>query len=198
MSTKRKSKVQGAVETPQPTPTVTYYQQVAEQFMKSLDEIVQIIPKLEASHVATATFVRTHLNIPNEFLATAIASVEQHPTLQAVQKLDPATARDTLQYIEAFRPVLDKVTAFQRALWFTLGSRKALLAADALQIYDVAKGLSRDPGSADMASHVANLKRDLGRRGRPKLKKAPAPTTSTETPATAGAVAEPRGHAARN
>jgi len=151
-----------------PSPTLTHYQQLADQFSKALDDIVAIIPKLESTHIATANFVRSHLNVPTEFLATAIAAVEQVPELQSVNKLDVAAARDTLQFIEAFRPVQDKVTAFASSLKFTMSSRKATLAADALQVYSIIKGLARDPGSAGIASFVANLKRDLGRRGRPK------------------------------
>ena len=165
-----------------PTPTITFYQQLADEFMKELDDIAPIIPQLEAAHISTANFVRSHLNVPNEFLATALAAVEQTPALQAVNKLDVLAARDTLQFIEAFRPVLDKVSAFANALKFTIASRKASLAADSLQIYDIAKGLARDPGSAALASVVANLKRDLGRRGRPKtaaaLRKAESAVTS--------------------
>ena len=172
--------------TPTPTPTITFYQQLADEFMKELDEIAPIIPQLEAAHISTANFVRSHLNVPNEFLATALAAVEQTPALQAVNKLDVLAARDTLQFIEAFRPVLDKVSAFANALKFTIASRKASLAADSLQIYDIAKGLARDPGSAALASVVANLKRDLGRRGRPKTaaalrKAASAVTTAPPT-----------------
>lgn len=155
--------------TPSATPTITFYQQLADEFMKELDDIAPIIPQLEASHISTANFVRSHLNVPNEFLATAIAAVEQTPALQAVNKLDVLAGRDTLQFIEAFRPVLDKVSAFTNALKFTIASRKASLAADSLQIYDIAKGLARDPGSAAIASVVANMKRDLGKRGRPKV-----------------------------
>ena len=77
-------------------------------------------------------------------------------------------ARDTLQFIDAFRPVSDKVTAFAKSLNDTMASRKANLAADALQVYSIAKGYARDPNSATVAALVANLKRDLGRRGRPK------------------------------
>ncbi|HJQ37195.1 MAG TPA: hypothetical protein VKB93_08655 [Thermoanaerobaculia bacterium] len=150
------------------TPTITHYQQLADEFMKELDEIAATIPKLEASHVSTANFVRSHLNVSIDFLATAIAAVEQTPALQGVDKLDVLAARDTLQFIEAFRPVLDKVSAFASNLKFTIASRKASLAADALQIYDIAKGVARDPGSAAVASLVANMKRDLGRRGRTK------------------------------
>jgi hypothetical protein len=150
------------------TPTVTHYQQLADEFSKALDDIAAIIPKLEAQHPATANFVRSHLNVPTEFLATAIAAVEQTPALQGVNKLDVTAARDTLQFIEAFRPVQDKVTAFANSLKFTMASRKASLAADALQIYSIAKGVARDPGAAAVASLVSNLKRDLGRRGRAK------------------------------
>ena len=175
--------------TPTPTPTVTFYQKLADDFSKALDEIAQIIPKLEITHPATANFVRSHLNVPTEFLATAIAAVEQTPELQGTGKLDVTAARDTLQFIEAFRPVQDKVTAFANSLKFTMASRKATLAADALQVYSIAKGIARDPGAAAVASLVANLKRDLGRRGRPKgsvaaaAKPAPAPAPSPVTTA---------------
>src|ERR1044072_4107652 len=46
-----------------PTPTVTHYQQLADDFSKALDQIVQIIPNLEIPHPATAKFVRSHLNV---------------------------------------------------------------------------------------------------------------------------------------
>jgi hypothetical protein len=151
------------------TPTITFYKQLADEFMKELDEIAPIIPQLEAAHISTVNFVRSHLNVPVKFLATAIAAVEQTPALQAVNKLDVLAGRDTLQFIEAFLPVLDKVSGFTNVLKFTIASRKASLAADSLQIYDIAKGLARDPGSAAIASVVANMKRDLGKRGRPKL-----------------------------
>jgi len=162
-----------------PTPTITHYQQVAAEFMAALDEIAAIIPKLEAIHVSTANLVRSRLNVPNEFLATVTAAVEQVPELQAIQKLDVNAARDTLQFLEAFRPVRDKVDAFAKNLKYTMDSRKAKLATDSLLTYDVAKGLARDPNSATIASLVANMKRDLGRRGRPKTPLALRKTTTT-------------------
>lgn len=162
-----------------PTPTITHYQQVAAEFMSALDEISQIIPKLEAIHVSTANLVRSRLNVPNEFLATVTAAVEQVSELQAINKLDVNAARDTLQFLEAFRPVRDKVDAFAKNLKYTMDSRKAKLATDSLLTYDVAKGLARDPNSATIASLVQNMKRDLGRRGRPKTPLALRKTTAT-------------------
>jgi hypothetical protein len=43
-------------------------------------------------------------------------------------------ARDTLLFIDAFRPIQGEVTALANRVRFTTASRKVLLAADALQI----------------------------------------------------------------
>lgn len=43
-------------------------------------------------------------------------------------------ARDTLQFIDAFRPIQGEVTALANRVKFTTASCKVLLAADALQI----------------------------------------------------------------
>jgi len=167
----RLTQADGAVSAPA-TPTVTHYQQLADALMKDLDALGTVVPDLEVSHIATAPFVRSHLNVPLVFLATAIHTVEQTPELQLLNKLDPVAARDALQFIEAFRPVLDKVTAFQQSLEFTVNSKRSLLTADALQIYAIAKGLARDPSGAVVGMHVLNLKRDLNRKGPRKEVKA--------------------------
>ena len=162
------------------TPTVTHYQQIAAQFCALFDQAVLILPKLEVKHSSTSRFVRTHQNIPIPFMATAISAVEQTVELQSVGKLDAANGRDTLQFQEAFRPVYDKIQAFADSLNFTMDSRIAYLAADSLQLYDVAKGLARDPNGAVIAGFVEIMQRDLGRSGRPRTKK---PTTPNPAPA---------------
>lgn len=190
-TTKTTTPVAGATEptdgtTPETGPTITRYQQLAEQFMADLDEISSAIPKLEIPHISTATFVRGHQNIPLAFLATVLASVEQTVELQGVRKLDIADARDTLQFIDAFRPVHDKLVALAKSLLFTMQSRKAALSADSLQIYSIAKGIARDPNSAAVASLVDNMKRDLGNRGRkkaqPTARKTAAAAATADTP----------------
>ncbi|HKS25118.1 MAG TPA: hypothetical protein VJZ76_20150 [Thermoanaerobaculia bacterium] len=150
------------------SPTVTHYQQLATEFCKQLDAIAAIIPNLELTHASTAKLVRSRLNVPMEFIATAVAVVDQVPELQSTNRLDVVAARDALQFIEAFRPVADKVVAFSKSLTDTIDKSQAGLAANSLQAYAIAKALARDVNSASVAAHVANMKRDLGRRGRPK------------------------------
>jgi hypothetical protein len=151
-------------------PTVTYYQQVAAKFSAALIAAIAEIPMFEPYHPSLAHFVRSHQSFPNDFISTTVASVKSDPDLQNVNKFNVDEARDTLQFLEAFRPVIDQVAALLANLKFTCGARKARVVADALVIYEVAKALGRDPASAAVAWHAGNMKRDLKRSG-PRRKK---------------------------
>ena len=163
-----------------PTPTTTHYQEVAKQLSAALISAMGLIPAFEAKHESTAKFVHSHSGFPNDFIATVLAAVDADPQLQNVKKFDVLEARDTLQYIDAFRPVIDQVEALLANLRFTCAARKARVVADGLQIYYLAKGLGRDPGSASVASLAKNMKRDLNRPGRrnAKAKEVPKPQTA--------------------
>jgi hypothetical protein len=156
------------------TLTVTFYQQLATHFSEIIDEIGGIVPR-DAEVNRKSNFVRTHLNIPLKFLYTTVASVEQVPELESTKKLDVAKARDTLQMIEAFRPICDKVAAFFGDLSNALDARQAALAVDALEAYHVAQSLARDESNPTLTAWVANMSRDLGRRGPQPKKRPPAP-----------------------
>jgi len=164
-----------------PTPTTTHYQQIAKQLGDALIAAVALIPTFEMKHEATAKFVHSHSGFPNDFIATVLAAVDADPQLQKVNKFDVLEARDTLQFIEAFRPIIDQVEAILANLRFTCDARKARVVADGLQIYYLAKGLGRDVGSAAVASLAKNMKRDLNRPGRRKsrTKEVPQPQTNT-------------------
>jgi hypothetical protein len=151
-----------------PTPTPTHYEQVAAQVLSALAELAKLFPTLEGEHPLTATFVRTHQNVPLEFIQTVTFAVASTPALQGVNKFDVAQGRDVVQFVQAFRPVYDELTRLARTLKFTMDARRASMAADSLQIYNIAKGIARDPNSTDVVSHVENMKRDLGRKKRPK------------------------------
>jgi hypothetical protein len=144
--------------------TITAALARADEFLKSLDALAALLPRMEAPHPLTVDFVRGHASVPLAFLYTALAAVEQRPMLQQLGKFDITSARATLQLIEAFRPVLDRLFAFAEKVRFTLDSRRSTLAADSLQAYAILKGMARDAGGADDVVVVANLKRDLNRK----------------------------------
>lgn len=169
----------GAAELP-PTPATTRYLELARQISGMLNEIAALIPAFEPKHRATAKFVQSFSRYPNDFIATVLAAVEADPQLQNVKKFDVVDARDTFQYMEAFRPLVDQLTVLRDNVKFSCDTRKARAVADGLQLYDIAKGLGRDPGSASVATLTEIMKRDLNRPGRrKKSKEVPQPQTTT-------------------
>jgi hypothetical protein len=169
-----------AAEAP-PTLSITYYLQLAAHFSAVFDEMAVIIPR-DLGVIHKSAFVRSHLNIPFKFLGTTVASVEQNAELRSVGKLDVDRARDTLQMIEAFLPICDKVAVLHEALKSALNARHAALAVEALEAYHVAQSLSRDESNPTLSAWVENMSRDLGRSGRKAQKKpAPGPVPPVDT-----------------
>lgn len=156
------------------TPTLTHYDQLASQVIAAIAGLEASIPRFETSLPSNFAFVQGKRNVPADFIATVLAAVEANPELQRLGKFDVVEARDTLQFINAFRPVVDRVTAFIRNVQFTMDSKKAKVAVSGLQIYDIAKGIARDPSSAVVGAHVRSMKRDL-RRSRPKARSSSTP-----------------------
>jgi len=160
--------------TPQ-TPTVTHYEQVAAKLSSAIDEALALMPDFTQSHPLTKGFVATQGSVSDTFILTTIAAVEANPELQSVNKFDVTAARDLLQLSDAFRPMVDKLNGAAKNVKFTIDRKRAEIVADALQTYEIAKGVARDAQATTAAEHVGNLKRDLGRSGKKKKKPAPAP-----------------------
>ena len=156
------------IPVPIPTPTVTHHQKSASEFIAALDQIASTIPALDVSQISPADLVAGRQSVPMKFIETVIWALEQVPELLASGRLDPAVARDAMQFLEAFRSVDDKVMAFRRQLRAAMKSKKSSLVLAALNVYSIAQSFARD--NPVIAAHVANMKRDLGRRGGNSLK----------------------------
>jgi hypothetical protein len=173
------------------TPTITHYQQIAENLAKAIDDMLALIPTFVEAHPDTTAFVNRHQSVPLQFIATAVAAVQQNPELQG-GTFDATEARDALQFIDAFRPIADRLTAAAKNLNFSIRSRKANAGTGALEVYAIAKRVALNPLSTTVASHVGNLKRDLGRRGpRKGTKRAPGTPTPAPAPGTHAPVPVP-------
>jgi hypothetical protein len=154
------------------TPTPTHYQQLAADLMSVFDQLAVIIPKLEEAEASATTQVaRSRQNVPDAFCATAINAVEQVPEVDGEKKLNTELSRNRLQFLEAFRPVDDKLTAFSRRLRHALRATKSALAADTLHAYRIFKSHASDNKSPLLQGHVDAMKRDLGRRGLTKAQR---------------------------
>jgi len=173
------------------TPTLTHYDQVAADFTRGLEVLLSGVPHFVESHPSTKGFVRMQKTVSDDFIVSTIAAVEETPGMLALNQFDVTEARDTLQYSQAFHPIRDKLLAAARNFDFSIDRRRADVVQPALQAYVLIKGLARNPVGTLAAAHAANLRRDLGRAGRPKRKSAPKPAPApTPVPPVLGAAPE--------
>ncbi len=184
------AKLERAVATARPVEPphqLTPFDEIAAQVIAGITEAVSVIPAFEPRHPENERFIARYQTFSSEMIRSSIAAAEATPEFNIAGKLDVEQARAALQYEDAFRPVIDKVEQLLINLKFTSAMRKSRIVAGALQTYQIAKGIGRDPGSAAVAAHAQIVKRDLRRPGGPKKVK-PAPVTpaphTSQTPTT--------------
>src|SRR5579884_3409284 len=110
--------------------------------------------------------IRIKAALPNEFLIAASTAVDSSSALKSATQFDSDAVRKAVEFTQAFEPLADEMEASARAVRHTIALVRASAANDALQAYDIAKGLARKPEGAGLASHIGDMRRTLGRTGR--------------------------------
>jgi hypothetical protein len=171
--------VQRAVDEPKPPnanrePTLTHFQELAAQLKTAIGAVLAEIPEFDLGHDNNAHFVSAHQSVPAEFIGTVASSID--PAQIGTNIFDPADAQNVLQFVEAFRPLVNDAAALAAGLDFTVKAQYARVAAGALNAYAITKRLAHK-GDATTKLHVQNMRRDLGRtRVRPRAKTTPQTT----------------------
>jgi len=167
------------------TPALTAYEQLVVNLSNAIDALVAQIPEFQVPHPTTSRFVRTHLNVPLEFIGGAISAVADIPSLAATNTFDVDQAREALQFIGAFQPLYDKITLLSDNLKFTINERKAQVGVKAQMLYGVAKQFARIPENVGVGGHVKLMKAHLAKAKKSHKAKAgtpaPAPGSGTVT-----------------
>ena len=81
--------------------------------------------------------------VPPEFIGTMAASID--PQQVGANVFDPADAQNVLQFVDAFRPLVDDAVALATGLDATVKTQYARVAAGALDAYAIARSASRAP-----------------------------------------------------
>ena len=89
---------------------------LAAELLGVLNDFAARIPGLSSPHKSTALRVRRQRTIPKPFMRSAIFTTEQFESLQATGTLGIAAARETLQFVDAFKPVLDKLKTLAHSI----------------------------------------------------------------------------------
>lgn len=158
------------------TITITHYQEVGANVLKLIDSVRSAIPVVEVP-------VGTKFPLAagkSGLIATAISVFESSPELQGL-RFNADEARDTLQYIDAFQPVLNQLRLLARHLEVQIRFRRGRSMEASLQLYEVAKGVSRRAAGVDLPTHVGNLKSQVTAANRKKAAKKPAAPAPSST-----------------
>ena len=149
--------------------------ELATKVVAALDVIAAIIPDLRTPHPRTAKKVRGGRTVPRKAVLSIVAMVESSPAIQEMNLLDTERAHEILEFDDGFRVLDERLERLRGQVRYTVEARWAELASEAMDAYHIAKQLAKNPRHADLAAHIATIRRHLGRTNEAKgEKKTPA------------------------
>lgn len=144
--------------------------ELATKIIVALDFIAALIPDLRTPHPATAKKVRGARTVPREAVIAIVAMVESSLDLRNTGILDTERAREVLEHDYGFHILDERIERLRAQVRYTVEARWAEVTMEAMAVYHVAKRLAKDPRYADLAAHVATIRRHLGRTNTKKTK----------------------------
>ena len=118
--------------------------------------------------------------VPQAFVELFAVAVKNSPSLVRTGGLDPDQIRDLKDFAESYAPVADELEALATFVRHSVTVARHKVGSEALATYATARRLSSLPQHADLAPHVADMKRALGLKR--KAKEEPAPDSTPATP----------------
>ncbi|HYK05501.1 MAG TPA: hypothetical protein VE974_27360 [Thermoanaerobaculia bacterium] len=143
------------------------HSEAAQAFVDQLRRMRETIPHFV---IPTLKSGRRTLNsltsVPAAFVELTAVARTNNVALVRGGATTPAETRDLMSYGEAYSPVADELEAFAQFIRYSIAAAKAAAADEALNTYALARRLARRAAHADLAPHVADMRRALGNRGR--------------------------------
>jgi hypothetical protein len=98
-----------------------------------------------------------------EFVELTAVATANHNALVRGDGLTPAEVRDLMAYADAYSPVADEHEAMAQFLRHSITAARNRAGIEALTTYELAKRLAKLPQNAGLATHVADMRRALGK-----------------------------------
>jgi hypothetical protein len=166
------------------TPSPVSYTDAAQALVQQARDMRQQIPNLVFPLKGQGKRLSAVAGVPPEFVELTAVAVTNSAPLGSAGGTNPARARDLMSYAEAFGPLADELEALAFFVRHSVTAARNEVGSDALTTYAMAKALAKRPATADLAPHVDDMSRALGRRRKAKSSKSqPAPVPATPVPA---------------
>jgi hypothetical protein len=120
-------------------------------------------------------------SLPAPFIELTAVAVTNSISLVRGGAADPEKVRDMMSFAEAYLPFADELDAMSSFVRHTVASAKHEAGREALTTYALAQRLAKQPETADLAPHVADMRIALGKRSRKAKAPKAAPPKATAT-----------------
>jgi len=158
---------------------------VVQQALVQLRGVYSIVPDLRPTPPEGLKVFRFARGITDEFLEAGAVAAQNDATMQAVTGLDPVRTRMVINRNLRFEPLAAAAEALARDIRYNMFRERWDVVQQALQVYNLAKGYTRNTRGASLVAHVKTMQNALGRTGRSRKTKSPAPAPATPPPAPA-------------
>jgi hypothetical protein len=167
------------------TNTQTVHSDIAQARVEEVRALRERIPDLVIPQSTGASRkLVSAATVPVQFIELTAVAVKNSEALVRKGGADPAQLRDLMAYAEAYEPLADELEALAQFVRHSVITARHKAGSDALTTYALAQLLAARPETADLAPHVADMRRALGKRavGRgAKTKPASPPPVTSKT-----------------
>jgi hypothetical protein len=181
-ATKTKTSRNAAVANP--SPTVESTQDVAAQVRGMLDQIEGLVPGFQHHDRNEVKRVAAVAHFAHDLIPQVITAVSALPPVGGVNTFDVERGKAALAFDADWQPVVQRLSALLEGVQFTIDSRLAVSADQALSTYAWAKKHARGAEGIALRPYLDTMKRTMkqalnrNRRKPPATDPTPAPTGS--------------------
>lgn len=160
-------------------------QEIALQAMGMLDQLEGLIPGFLHHDTNDAVRVGTVARFARELIPQVITTVTALPPVGGVNTFDVEGGKAALAFRDSWQPFVQRLSALLDGAQFTIDSKLAQSAGQALSTYAWAKTHARGPEGVALRPYLDEMTRTMKRtlnRHKPAATKTPPPTTPPSPP----------------
>jgi len=156
-----------------PTPDLATLDGVVQQAVAQLQGVYQLLPDFVPAPADGVKAMRAARSFTDDFLEASAVAAEHDATMQATTGLDPAKTRLVISRNLRFEPLAAAAEALARDIRYNMFRERWSVVQQALQVYNLAKGFTRNERAGALVAHVRTMQSALGRAGIRRKAKAP-------------------------
>jgi len=155
------------------TPDLAALDGVIQQAVAQLRGVYQLLPDFVPAPVEGVKAMRAARSVSDDFLEASAVAAENDATMQATTGIDPARTRLVITRNLRFEPLAAAAEALARDIRYNMFRERWDVVQQALQVYNLAKGFTRNERAGALVAHVRTMQSALGRSGIRRKPKAP-------------------------